>query len=68
MNLGLQHYFSSTRKGGLRFCLILEQSQWQTSEAGSRWFGRVAELMTRAEYQTVAGGRPLLYLGAAGAR
>ena len=60
MNLGLQYYLSSTRKNGLRFCLILEQERWAAGR-----LERVAELMARPEYQTVAGGRPLLYVLAA---
>src|SRR5271165_1659393 len=32
MNHGLEHYLSSTRRRGLRFCLIMEQGQWGSEE------------------------------------
>lgn len=54
MNLGLKYYLSSNRKRGLRFCLIVEPAQWKTSESAAKQLERVADLMTRPEYQKVA--------------
>ena len=62
MNHGLEHYLSSTRKRGLRFCLILEQGQWGTEKAAAAQFERAASLMIHADYQRIAGARPLLYI------
>ena len=31
MDLGLKYYLSSTRKNGLRFCVIVEPAQWRTA-------------------------------------
>jgi hypothetical protein len=65
MNLGLQHYLSSTQRNGLRFCVILGQDNWKTSESAAKQFQRVAELIGRNEYQKVEGDRPLIYILAA---
>ncbi len=62
MNHGLDHYLASTKKRGMRFCLILEQGQWITEEAAAAQFERVASLMTRSEYQRVEDDRPLIYV------
>jgi hypothetical protein len=62
MSLGLKHYLSSTQKEGLRFCLIVEPRRWNTADVAMKELQRVAALMGRTEYQTVAGGRPLLYV------
>ena len=65
MNLGLQYYLASNHKHGLRFCVMMEQAQLNTRESATNWFAGVAGFMTRREYQTVAGERPLMYLIAA---
>jgi hypothetical protein len=62
MSLGLNYYLSSTRKDGLRFCVIVELGHWTTAESAAKEFERVAELTSRPEYQKVVGGRPLLYV------
>lgn len=62
MNHGLEHYLASRNRRGLKFCLILEQGQWATQEAATKQFERVAALTAHADYQRVAGGRPLLYI------
>jgi hypothetical protein len=58
MSLPLKSYLSSTHKRGLRFCAMAEFSRLKTAEEAQR----IVRLMSRPEYQTVAGGRPLLYL------
>ncbi len=65
MNYGLEFYLSSTHKRGLRFCLIVEQTQWQSRDSAEQWAERTAALIARSEYQLVEGGRPLLYVLAA---
>jgi hypothetical protein len=63
MSLGLKYYLSSSRKGNLRFCLIIQAEQWSEDRSRSEQIRHTAELMTLPEYQKVAGGRPLLYWG-----
>ena len=62
MSLGLEYYLSSARKRGLRFCVIVQLTQWKSEEMAAKQFQRVAELMRRPEYEKVVGGRPLLYV------
>ena len=62
MTLGLKYYLSSRRKAGLRFCVIVELAQWKTPELAAKQSERVADLMTRPEYQMVEIRRPLLYV------
>jgi hypothetical protein len=58
MSLPLKLYLSSAHKRGLRFCAMVEFSRLQTAGEAQR----IVRLMSVPEYQTVAGGRPLLYL------
>lgn len=64
MSVGLKLYLSSTRRQGLRFCILSELVQW--GFAGPRLSDVAAwhvELFGHRDYQRVAGGRPLYFLG-----
>lgn len=60
LTYGLKLYRQSTAKQGLKYCLILSQlgavADWSTTTAS--W----ATMMREADYQTVVGDRPLVYL------
>jgi len=59
MSLGLKRYLASPKRDRLRFCLATELGRW-----GSATFrDHVAAMLAEKGYVTVAGGRPLLYLG-----
>lgn len=67
VSYGLRHYLSSTQKNGLKFSLIIvnddhfgDPATWKTSQAPA-----ITALTKDPNYQTVTGGRPLVYfLGA----
>jgi hypothetical protein len=64
MSVGLHRYLASTRREGLRFCIASEVVQWGFARDGlhetARWH---IELFAHPDYQRVAGGRPLYFLG-----
>lgn len=64
MSVGLKLYLASARRQGLRFCILSELVQW--GFAGPRLSDVAAwhiELFGHPDYQRVAGGRPLYFLG-----
>jgi len=64
MSRGLDLYLSSTHKTDIRFCLILQGGHVVLNGPAS-WPGQVARYVgyfREKTYQTVAGGRPLVYL------
>lgn len=60
MSRGLHLYLASTRRAGLRFCLVTEAVQWSGSAPVTDWH---LELLGHPDYQRVRGGRPLYFLG-----
>jgi hypothetical protein len=64
MSVGLKLYLASRRRDGLRFCILSELVHW--GFAGPRLSDVAAwhvELFDHPDYQRVAGGRPLYFLG-----
>ena len=64
LSLGLRQYLSSTHKGRLHFCLNL-QGGWEAKGGPEAWSARVPRYLAYfgdSSYQTVLGGRPLVYL------
>lgn len=59
LSLALKRYLSSPLRSKIRFCLITECERWHQPA----FIERVAQLIREPGYQTVLGGRPLLYLG-----
>lgn len=62
LNQGLKRYLSSKRKADIRFCLIIEANHLGPIED---WPGTIKRLVTCLQeptYQTVAGGRPLVFI------
>ena len=63
MSAGLRLYLASTRRAGLRFCLVSELAQWGTArDRGNPVLDWQAELLAHPDYQRVL-GRPLYFLG-----
>jgi hypothetical protein len=64
MSAGLRLYLASTRRQGLRFCIVSELAQWgmagQPVSPVVEWH---LELLRHPDYQRVDGGRPLYFLG-----
>jgi hypothetical protein len=64
MSVGLKLYLASPDRQGLRFCIASEVVQWGFSRDGvsdtAAWH---LELFGHPDYQRVAGGRPLYFLG-----
>ncbi len=59
MNIGRRLYLASRHKADVNFCLIIypcDGKEWRATVAD------VARLVKEPTYQTVAGGRPLIYL------
>jgi len=63
MSLALKLYLTSTRKRGLRFCLLTEIGKWGTPETHRPKVERFLKLMAQPTYQCVLGDRPLIYVG-----
>jgi len=63
MSLGLQHYLSSSHRGDINFCLIVEYQRLGRPGNYREQLARIARLMQHPGYQKVMHGRPLLYLG-----
>lgn len=62
MSQGLSLYLSSARRRDVNFCAIASAN---TFEGAAKWqagIERIVRLMKEPGYQTVCGGRPLLYL------
>lgn len=64
MSVGLKLYLASARRDGLRFCILSELVQWGFAAPDlsdvAAWH---VELFGHPDYQRVAGGRPLYFLG-----
>lgn len=63
MSEGLRLYRASARRGVLRYCLMTELVRWGRAEAPSALLDEHPRMLADREYQTVAGGRPLYFLG-----
>ena len=64
MSAGLKLYLASERRNGLRFCILSELVQWGSAgDAMSQAAEWHIELLRHPDYQRVAGGRPLYFLG-----
>ena len=61
MSTALKQYLKSRRRKQIRFCLILHNTLKAKSEQWSRERDRAVGLLKQRSYQTVAGGRPLVY-------
>lgn len=64
LNYALNLYLASEKKKGLNFCLIL-QGGWIGKGGMAKWPERMArylEFFKNPNYQTVLGGRPLVYM------
>ncbi len=64
LSLGLKQYLSSEKRGLIKFCLNL-QGGWEARGGAEAWPEKVARhvrLLQEPTYQTVLGGRPLVYL------
>ncbi|QXE90913.1 glycoside hydrolase family 99-like domain-containing protein [Geomonas subterranea] len=59
---GLRRYLASARKNEIRFCLILETNHLGPVEDWPVTIKRLVAFFKEPTYQTVAGGRPLLFL------
>ncbi len=59
MSLGIEQYLKSPQRSQVRFCLVSEAARWNDAA----YVKRLVRLMSEKSYQTVAEGRPLLYLG-----
>lgn len=64
MSVGLKLYLASARRDGLRFCILSELVQWgRAGDAPSPVSEWHLELLRHPDYQRVADGRPLYFLG-----
>ncbi|MBU5614583.1 glycoside hydrolase family 99-like domain-containing protein [Geomonas azotofigens] len=62
LDSGLRRYLTSTKKHEIHFCLILETNFLGPVEDWPETVKRLVALLKDPAYQTVAGGRPLLFL------
>ena len=62
MSQGLSLYLSSARRRDVNFCAIASATTFGGVAAWQDGIGRIVRLMKEPGYQTVCGGRPLLYL------
>lgn len=60
MTIGLNRYLGAKDKKGVRYCLVEEGSR--LDKAGTKAWKQLVEHFRHPHYQTVLGGRPLLYL------
>ncbi len=60
MSIALHRYLSAKDKKGIRYCLVEEGAR--LDKTGTQAWGQLVEHFRHAEYQTVLGGRPLLFL------
>lgn len=59
LSLALQLYLGSAQRGGLRFCMLGQTSNWGSDGADQPPLLRNIRMMTQPGYMTVLDGRPL---------
>jgi hypothetical protein len=62
MSQGLSLYLSSARRREVNFCAVASPGTFGAREKWEAGVGRIVRYMKEPGYQTVCGGRPLLYL------
>ena len=62
MSQGLSLYLSSARRRDMNFCVVMSPDTFGGKERWAAGIERVVRYMKEPGYQTVCGGRPLLYL------
>lgn len=60
MSIGLNRYLAAKDKQGVRYCLVEEGAR--LDKVGTAGWPRLVEHFRNADYQTVLGGRPLLFV------
>lgn len=60
MHLALKRYLAAPDKRGVRYCFVEEGAR--LDKVGAQGWGRLVEHFRHPDYQTVMGGRPLLFV------